>query len=311
MYFLKTQIDQFHQQALSYGEIKALCTGDERIKEKLMLDNEVKELKTMVAEHNNTVYEMQDKITAFPEKEQKLIQLLENLNKDRELVKKLPIDPETKLPTFKITIGETEYTDRKEGAKAFETSAIRLHEQVGKPYLVGEFQGFKLSVKKNHEDLGGGMSAILEGSATHTIKLTQNFAHNLKKLESRLYSIDQKINDVNTELEKLRLDFKEAQSIVNAPFPQAEELEIKQEKLQALTDELNQIAMQEKLNAPKREKTNYFEQAQAKKQLLEETKKAKNSGCISTADLKSIAQKISAKKPEPQQNADLNADKAM
>lgn len=32
------------QQALTYSEIKALCTGDERIKEKLMLENDVKEL---------------------------------------------------------------------------------------------------------------------------------------------------------------------------------------------------------------------------------------------------------------------------
>ena len=29
------------QQALTYSKIKALCTGDERIKEKLMLDNKV------------------------------------------------------------------------------------------------------------------------------------------------------------------------------------------------------------------------------------------------------------------------------
>ena len=57
------------QQALTYSEIKALCTGDERVKEKLMLDNEVKELEVLSREHQNTVYEMQDKITKFPEQE--------------------------------------------------------------------------------------------------------------------------------------------------------------------------------------------------------------------------------------------------
>lgn len=39
------------QQALTYSEIKALCTGDERIKEKLMLENDVKELRVLAAEH--------------------------------------------------------------------------------------------------------------------------------------------------------------------------------------------------------------------------------------------------------------------
>lgn len=101
------------QQALTYSEIKALCTGDERIKEKLMLENEVKELRVLAAEHRNTVFEMEDKIARFPEQEQKLTAILADLHTDREALRKLPIDPERKLPVFKITIGETEYTDRK------------------------------------------------------------------------------------------------------------------------------------------------------------------------------------------------------
>ncbi|MDE6424743.1 MAG: hypothetical protein K2K89_01190, partial [Ruminococcus sp.] len=68
------------QQALTYSEIKALCTGDERIKEKLMLDNDVKELRVLAAEHQNTVFEMEDKIKAFPEKEKNLQTALDNLH---------------------------------------------------------------------------------------------------------------------------------------------------------------------------------------------------------------------------------------
>ena len=88
------------QQALTYSEIKALCTGDERIKEKLMLENEVKELRVLAAEHRNTVFEMEDKIARFPEQEQKLTAILADLHTDREALRKLPIDPERKLPVF-------------------------------------------------------------------------------------------------------------------------------------------------------------------------------------------------------------------
>ncbi len=88
------------QQALTYSEIKALCTGDERIKEKLMLENEVKELRVLSAEHNNTVYEMQDKVKAFPTEEKVLITILDEMHTDRETLRKLPIDTETKLPVF-------------------------------------------------------------------------------------------------------------------------------------------------------------------------------------------------------------------
>ncbi|MBO5320706.1 MAG: hypothetical protein J6B01_13035, partial [Ruminococcus sp.] len=72
------------QQALTYSEIKALCTGDEHIKEKLMLENEVKELRVLSAEHNNTVYEMQDNVKAFPTEEKVLTTILKATpHKDR------------------------------------------------------------------------------------------------------------------------------------------------------------------------------------------------------------------------------------
>ena len=116
------------QQALTYSEIKALCTGDERIKEKLMLENEVKELRVLSAEHNNTVYEMQDKINVFPQREANLIKAIDNLKTDREHLRKLPIDPQTGMPVFKITIEGIEYTDRKEAAKAFESAFLAIRQ---------------------------------------------------------------------------------------------------------------------------------------------------------------------------------------
>lgn len=260
------------QQALTYSEIKALCTGDERIKEKLMLDNDVKELKALEAEHKNTVFEMEDKINAFPQKEERLTTALDNLRSDREHLRTLPIDEETKLPVFKITIGETEYTDRKEAAKAFEDAALSI-KQADTPTKIGEFQGFPLSVTVNSPAMGGGMTATVKGSYPHSTKMIESFAHNLKRLEGCLYNIDRKISDVNTDLAKLRVDYSEAQKIVSEPFPQAEELATKEERLKTLTDELNQAAIEAKKNAPKKEKTCYFERAKLKKEAMKISQK--------------------------------------
>lgn len=85
-----------------------------------MLENDVKELRVLAAEHRNTVFEIEDRIAKFPRQKQKLTAILADLHTDREALRKLPIDPERKLPVFKITFSETEYTDRKEAAKAFE-----------------------------------------------------------------------------------------------------------------------------------------------------------------------------------------------
>lgn len=260
------------QQALTYSEIKALCTGDERIKEKLMLENEVKELRVLAAEHRNTVFEMEDKIARFPEQEQKLTAILTDLHTDREALRKLPIDPERKLPVFKITVGETKYTDRKEAAKALEDAVLAI-KYADTPVKVGSFQGFDLTVTVNSNMMGGGMSACLKGAASHTTKLIESFAHNLNRLEAALYNIDGRIERTQTDLAKLRLDHEEAQKIVAEPFPQQEELDSKEERLKVLTDELNQAAIEAKKNAPKREKTCYFERSKMKRDATRLAKK--------------------------------------
>lgn len=260
------------QQALTYSEIKALCTGDERIKEKLMLENEVKELRVLAAEHRNTVFEMEDKIARFPGQEQKLTAILADLHTDREALRKLPINHERKLPVFKITIGDVEYTDRKEAAKALEDAVLAI-KYADTPVKVGSFQGFDLSVTVNSNMMGGGMSACLKGAASHTTKLIESFAHNLNRLEAALYNIDSRIERTQTDLAKLRLDHEEAQKIVAEPFPQQEELDSKEERLKVLTDELNQAAIEAKKNAPKREKTCYFERSKMKRDAARLAKK--------------------------------------
>lgn len=121
--------------------------------------------------------------------------------------------------------------------------------------------------------MGGGMSACLKGSASHTTKLIESFAHNLNRLEAALYNIDGRIERTQTDLAKLRFDHEEAQKIVAEPFPQQEELDSKEERLKVLTDELNQAAIEAKKNTPKREKTCYFERAKMKRDAARLAKK--------------------------------------
>lgn len=262
------------QQALNYSEIKALCTGDERIKEKMMLDNEVKELNLLKAEHTNTVFDMQQTVAVTPAKIEKAEERLENLKADRETLRQLPIDEETKLPVFKITIAGTEYTDRKEAAQALEDTVLDfVKKSSGSEKEIGEFQGFKLSVKAvmfgNEPDI----SITMKGNAEHSCTLTSSFSANLKRMESTLYKIDQTISDAQNNVNKLKMDLENARRIVNTPFPQQAELEQKTERLASLTDELNQAAMEAKKNAPEKQRTCYFERAKLKKEAFKDRQK--------------------------------------
>lgn len=262
------------QQALNYSEIKALCTGDDRIKEKMMLDNEVKELNLLKAEHTNTVFDMQQTVAATPAKIENAEIRLENLKADRETLRQLPIDEETKLPVFKITIDGTEYTDRKEAAQALEDAVLDfVKKSSDSEKEIGEFQGFKLSVKAvmfgNEPDI----SITMKGNAEHKCTLTSSFSANLKRMESTLYKIDQTINDIQNSINKLKMDLENAMRIVDTPFSQQAELEEKTERLTALTEELNQAAMEAKKNAPEKQRTCYFERAKLKKEAFKDRQK--------------------------------------
>lgn len=262
------------QQALSYSEIKALCTGDERIKEKMMLENEVKELNLMKSEHTNTVFDMQQKVSAYPEKHEKLEASLANLRADRENLRQLPIDAETKLPEFKITIDGTTYTDKKEAAKVLENTVLGFVKNSSDTSKeIGEFQGFKLSVSAVMLGSEPDISITMENNAKHSCTLTSNFPANLKRMESTLYKIDQRIDSVRNNLSNLETDYKNAEKIANTPFPQQEVLDSKTERLSTLTNELNKAAAEAKRNKPQQERTCYFERAKLKREAFKDKPK--------------------------------------
>ncbi|MBR4320215.1 MAG: hypothetical protein IKP69_09260 [Oscillospiraceae bacterium] len=180
------------------------------------------------------------------------------------------------MPVFKITIQGTEYTDRKEAAKAFEDAVLQSCTKADTAIKIGEFQEFPLSVTLHNSFNGGGLTATLNGAYPHYTKLGKSFSHNLQRLEGCLYSIDRKIADVQNDLARLRVDHEDAQKIVAEPFAQETELKVKKERLKTLTDELNHEAAEAKKNAPKREKTCYFERAKLKKEVMKQRSKEKS-----------------------------------
>ena len=59
--------DDVDETALSFAEIKALCAGDPRIKERMDLDVDVARLRLMKADHQSQQYRLEDRVwTYFP-----------------------------------------------------------------------------------------------------------------------------------------------------------------------------------------------------------------------------------------------------
>ena len=71
------------ESSLNYAEIKALATGDPKIKEKMDLDNEVTKLKMLEANYKSNRYRLEDKVTTYyPEEIRRTKELIQDMKED-------------------------------------------------------------------------------------------------------------------------------------------------------------------------------------------------------------------------------------
>lgn len=246
------------QEALTYSEIKALCTGDERIKEKLTLENRVKELSLYKTEYTNTKYELEDKVSSYKGKREKLCNRIDSIKIDIEKSKSIPLNDDN-TPVFKATIGGVEYTDRSEAAKALgvAVSSAKAEHNKGKALSIGDINGFSVEIIDKGYFLSN-IEATISGAAHYTVDFgISNFA-NLVKLEKSICSLDKLLQEQINELNKLDADYESAKIMLAKPFEFEDELRQKTERLEAVTDELNLKAAQVKNSEVKQNRTSYF-----------------------------------------------------
>lgn len=83
--------DDVDETALSYAEIKALCAGDPRIREKMDLDVDVARLRLMKADHQSQQYRLEDQLLkVFPRQLEQDAQLLEGLRRIGQRWRRIP-----------------------------------------------------------------------------------------------------------------------------------------------------------------------------------------------------------------------------
>ena len=244
------------QEALTYAEIKALCTADERIKEQLMLNNRVKELKMLKSEYTNTHYELEDKVIAYPAERESLCKRISNIASDFERCKQIPLGADG-LPVFELRIGNIIYTDRKEAAKALESACNKtIAQRIDKIEPVGSIYGFDFAL--TFEKNGQPANAVILGSESYNISLNSIGHYSLNKLEKAIFSIEKQLNLHQEQLNKLDTDIASAKKILDKPFEFEDELSEKETRLFDLTKELKEEQVRAAKQDIKKERTHYF-----------------------------------------------------
>ena len=219
--------------ALSYAEIKALCAGDERIKEKMDLDVDVARLKLMKASHQSQQYKLEDSLLKkFPEEIEKSRGFISGLEAD---MKTLAAHPHPEDGFAGMTVKDDNLTD-KDNAGAALLEAFKDVRGM-EPVSIGTYRGFQMSLTL--EDFGRDYVLTLKGQMTHRVTLGKDARGNLTRIDNALNAMPDRLQNVRNTLDALTAQMEAAKAELGKPFPQEEELRVKSARLAELNAELN------------------------------------------------------------------------
>ena len=225
--------EDIDETALSYAEIKALCAGDERIKEKMDLDVDVARLKLMKANHQSQQYRLEDNILRhFPEQIEQNKGFIAGFQADMQTLAEHP-HPQDGFAG--MTVRGDVLTD-KENAGAALVDAMKEVKGL-EPVPIGSYRGFQMSLTL--EDFGKQYVLTLKGKMSHRVELGKDPRGNLIRIDNALAGMETRLARVQEKLDSLYAQMETAKAELGKPFPQEQELKEKSARLAQLNIELN------------------------------------------------------------------------
>ena len=225
--------DDVDETALSFAEIKALCAGDPRIKERMDLDVDVSRLKLLKADHQSKQYRLEDQLLkTFPEEVEKNKGFIAGLEADMATLAAHP-HPEDGFAGMEVR-GDT-LTDKENAGAALLDACKEV--KGSDPVPVGSYRGFAMSVQ--FDAWKQEYTLLLKGQMTHRATLGTDPRGNLTRIDNALSQMPQRLEAVKNQLDNLYQQQAAAKAEVGKPFPQEQELRDKSARLAELDVLLN------------------------------------------------------------------------
>ena len=219
--------------ALSYAEIKALCAGDKRIKEKMDLDVDVARLKLMKASHQSQQFRLEDNLLRhFPEQIRQNESFVEGFTADMQTLSAHPHP----VDGFAGMEAKGDLLTDKDNAGAAILEAFKDAKGM-EPVPIGSYRGFAMSLTV--EDFGRDFILTLKGKMNHRVTLGKDARGNLTRIDNALNAMPDRLQNVRNTLDALTAQMETAKAELGKPFPQEDELRTKSARLAELNAELN------------------------------------------------------------------------
>ena len=225
--------DDVDETALSFAEIKALCAGDPRIKERMDLDVEVAKLKLMKADHQSKQYRLEDQLLKyFPQEIETNKGYIQGFEADLETLAAHP-HPADGFAGMEIR-GDV-LTDKENAGAALLDACKEV--KTSDPVQIGSYRGFTMSVE--FEAWKQEYTLLLKGQMTHRATLGTDPRGNLTRIDNALAQMPQRLEAVKNQLENLYQQQAAAKEEVGKPFPFEDDLRVKSARLVELDTLLN------------------------------------------------------------------------
>lgn len=214
--------------ALSYAEIKALCAGDKRIKEKMDLDVDVARLKLMKASHQSQQFRLEDNLLRhFPEQIRQNESFVEGFTADMQTLSAHP-HPVDGFAGMEV---KGDLLTDKDNAGAAILEAFKDAKGM-EPVPIGSYRGFAMSLTV--EDFGRDFILTLKGKMNHRVTLGKDARGNLTRIDNALSAMPDRLQNVRNTLDALTAQMETAKAELGKPFPQEDELRMKSVRLAEL-----------------------------------------------------------------------------
>ncbi len=228
---------------LNYSEVKALCTGNPLIKERMELDIDISKLKRLQSAYLSEKYSLEDKLLKiYPQRKADAEKYIANTAIDAESYKQYSEE------FTEMTINGVTFTDKKEAANAL----LHTIRTVGSTDLpkIGTYKGYDMKV--SFDGAYGVYYVTMVGKARYTWQVGQDPLGNLTRMENTLKSIGNVHEKAIHDLDVINRDIATANEFVHTPWAREKELSEKSARLREV-DRL--IAEAEKNGQPNNEQS--------------------------------------------------------
>ena len=223
--------DDVDETALSYAEIKALCAGDPRIREKMDLDIEVVKLRLMKADYQSNQFKLEDQILKqYPEEIRQAQERAKGYRADMVLLEAHPL-PKDGFVGMAIK-GKRIVDKEAAGKMLLEACRLSPHDME-----LGEYRGMKMTV--DYDSYRQEVKLVLRGEMSHTVTMGTDVYGNLTRIENALANMPQKLEKAEERIAELERQTEQARAELGKPFAQEKALEAKAARLAELNAALN------------------------------------------------------------------------